>query len=411
MADTRQAIIESIDRMQQALEQMEAENQFQQGDTVSYSHEGNEGVAVIESVSEQGYTIRVMAVAGDSYEPTDDVYVVGADALSPMENDSGQTPDTGDADEDQPEQSDPPDDNDEDEELEKSMFVQWNSKYGPTIGRIADMTSDKTIVVAENGDQVENPKGEKRAVLEVFEKHDGRYEATGVHVVIPAKGLQAIEPVDVAPRKIMMKVKNAEMSHDEEKNVGWLEGIGSAYGKVDLGGDTVAKGAYKQTIAHNSGKIQLSVDHGFRVKDVVGVAYIEDSDEGLVTKSKMPLHIPHVKDAYEMAKFMIDEGKPLGYSIEYNPVKAEPGQGGTRVLKEVALEGMTITPWPMDTVARIREAKSRKILYNTKRRGWQTLAPTKSDAPTGNQDDRDEYQSLGSFLHEIKTHMEKKNEI
>jgi HK97 family phage prohead protease len=151
-------------------------------------------------------------------------------------------------------------------------------------------------------------------------------------------------------------------------------------------------------------------DHGYKVSDVAGVAYLEDSEEGLKVRAKMPLDIDSVRDAYKLVKFMVEEGKPLGLSIGYRVVKAEPLENGVRELQEIALEEMTITPYPMDTYARITDAKSRKITYNTKRKGWQTVVktakPSTSDAPTGNQVQQGEYKSLTEYLTEIKTHIE-----
>lgn len=400
--ETPEQILARIDELEQLLVEAE-ENQveFHAGQMVNYQSEQGEGVAMIENMDDENITVRVMAVAGESYEPTDDVLVLNASNLSVMETDSEEPEEDSDEDSDE----EPEDEVEvEEEDLEKGAFVSWISKSGKVVGRVVEIESDE-IIIPETGDVIDCSE-KSHAMIEVFEKYNDRYEDTGVHVAIPCDSLKSVEPLDIRPRQIMMKVKNAEMEYDEEKNIGWLKGIGSAYGKVDLGGDTISKGAYTQTIKHNDGKIQLSVDHGFRVKDVVGVAYIEDTEEGLLTKSKMPLHIPHVKDAYEMAKFMLAEGKPLGYSIEYNTVKSEPLPNGVRDLKELALEGMTITPWPMDTHARIRDAKSRKITYNAKRRGWQTLkkqaTPQSSDAPTGNQVEEGDHKLLAQELNQLK---------
>jgi uncharacterized protein len=394
MADI-DSIRQAIEELEQLAREMESENEvvYQSGDMVDYTHEGSSGVAVVEAVNDDTITIRVMAVAGDTFEPTDDVLTLGIDSVSHMDSDGDDT--------------DEDDNESEEENVDKGMFVSWMSKIGSVQGRIVDVSTDEDIVIPETGD-VFPVKGGKLCLVEVYQKTEGKFEDTGVHVAITPEELEVIDPLDVKPRQIMMKVKKVDIETDEENKIGWLKGIGSAYGKVDLGGDTVNKGAYTQTISHNDGKIQLSVDHGFRVKDVVGVAYLEDSEEGLVSKSKMPLHIPHVKDAFETAKFMLSEGKPLGYSIEYHVIKSEPLPNGVRELKEIALEGITITPWPMDTHARIRDAKSRKITYHAKRRSWQSVtkeAPT-PDAPTGNQLREGDYKSLVDEIRNLKQNIE-----
>jgi HK97 family phage prohead protease len=416
---TPEDIRQTIDQLTEMAEEMEAsEMDYQSGEMVNYTYEGEEGVAMIESVREGEVTARVMAVAGDSYEPTDNVLILTREEISPMGGDSeeeeeGLSDDDPDSDNEEPieeEVEDLAEEEIEEEELEKGVFVSWQSKYGDTFGIVRKAVSDEAVEIPETKESIEI-KG-NGALIEVVKDNNG-WEETGVHVALHSKSLKVIEPLELKLRRLMIKAKDVEVKADfnnEEWKIGELHGIGSAYGRVDLGGDTVRPGAYTQTINHNQGKIQLMFDHGYKVSDVAGVAYLEDSEEGLKVKAKMPLDIDSVRDAYKLVKFMVEEGKPLGFSIGYRVVKAEPLENGVRELQEIALEEMTITPYPMDTYARITDAKSRKITYNTKRKGWQTVVktakPSTSDAPTGNQVQQGEYKSLTEYLTEIKTHIE-----
>ena len=396
MADI-ESIRQAIQELEELAREMESENEivYQSGDMVDYTHEGTTGVAAVESVGDDTITVRVMAVAGDTFEPTDDVLTLSFDNVSHMDSDSSQEDDEED------------DEIDEGTDLEKGVFVSWQSKSGLVCGRVVDISDDEDVVIPETGDVYAAEAG-KLCLIEVYQKQGDSYEDTGVHVALYPDDLDVIDPLDVKQRRIMMKAKNFELKIDEEKNTGTISGIGSAYGKVDLGGDTIKRGAYTQTINHNDGKVQLMFNHGWKVSDVAGIAYLEDSEEGLKVEGKMPLHIQSVRDGYEIAKFMLEEGKPLGFSIGYQVIKSKPLANGVRELQEIALEEMTITPWPMDTHARIRDAKSRKITYHAKRRSWQTLAkdvkPT--DAPTGNQSLQGDFKSLVSELRNIKQNIE-----
>lgn len=406
-----ESIQSTITQLEELAKEMESEGSMQIGDIVNYTYEGESGVALIESIMDENANIRVMAVAGDNYEPTDDVYTVPLADLS-HEGSMAEEVEDGDGDDEtavEEEFEDVAEEEIEEEELKKGMFVSWNSKHGITKGRIVDVVTDEPAIIPETGDEFksDNPI----ALIEVYQEVESKYEDTGVHVAIDSSHLSAIDPLDVKPRKLMVKMNNYEVGDKaDDDNIGIIKGLGSAYGKVDLGGDTVAKGAYTQTINHNDGKVQLMFNHGAKVSDVAGVAYLEDSEEGLMVEGKMPLSVPSIKDAYEIIKFMLSEGKSLGMSIGYIPVKSEPGPNGTRVLKEIALEEMTITPWPMDTSARIRDAKDRKFNYHTKRRGWQSVVNGKTrkenDAPTGNHAQKDEYKSLTELLSEIKNNIE-----
>jgi len=398
-----ESIRSTIEELEQLAEQMEStEIDFQSGQVVNYESEEGSGVAVIESVRENDLTARVMAVAGDNYEPTDDVLTLGFDQVSPHDEANAEEPE--DEEEPKEEEENEDEDDQEEEEVAKGMFVSWNSKHGPVIGKVVDVLTGEPAIIPETGDEIKSDK--PLALIEVYKKADESYEDTGVHVAHNVSDVEVIDSVEVKQRRLMVKVKNYELESDEEK-VGMFKGLGSAYGKVDLGGDTVAKGAYTQTIMHNNSKVQLMFNHGWEVSDVAGIAYLEDSEEGLMVEGKMPLSVPSIKDGYEIMKFMLKESNPLGLSIGYQVIKAAPGPNGTRILKEIALEEMSITPWPMDTHARIRDAKDRKIGYHAKRRGWQTLSDSKTtDAPTGNQSHESEYKSFCGALIEIKNNIE-----
>lgn len=395
MAEAEQ-ITARIEELEKLLEEAEqAENQFQSGDMVNFTDDnGEDAVAMVEAVSEDQVTIRIMAVAGDTFEPTDDVLTVDGASLSPMDSDNGDN-----------EENDSDDETENpDEDVEKGVFVSWMSKKGLTKGRVIEVSSDEAVIIPETGDKHNATKSTPISLIEVYQEQDGKWEDTGVHVALPAKDLDIIDPLEVKERRLLVKAKNFEIKKGDDKKYGYLKGIGSAYGKVDLGGDTVARGAYTQTINHNNGKVQLMFNHGYKVSDVAGVASLEDSEEGLMVEGKMPLHVQSVKDSYEIAKFMLEEGKPLGFSIGYQVIKSEPLPNGVRELQEISLEEMTITPWPMDTHARIQDAKSRKITYHSKRRAWQTLnksTTSVSDAPTGNQPEEGDRKSLTLELKQL----------
>lgn len=396
----------TINRLAELAEQENQAPELTIGDMVTFTGEGGEMSGQIESLEGELAVVRIMAVAGDEYEPTDNVETLALEQLSPLhEQPEPQEQEESDEDEDnEPEQDD---DEEEEEEIEKGAFVSWQSKAGKVIGKVLDIKDSDDVIIPETGDPYPSSEENPVALIEVYSDHNGLHEDTGVHVALPVKKLSVTDKPELKAHKLFVKIKKYQTGEDEdgEEKSGWFDGLGGAYGEVDLGGDTVAKGSYKQTISHNDGKFNLMFDHGWGVDKVGGVAYAEDSEEGLQVRGEMPIHIQSVKDVHEKIKFMNKRGKPLGLSIGYWPVKSEPGPNGTRILKEIALEEISITPFPMDTHARIRDAKSRKFSYHLKRKRWQAIADTKttSDAPTGNQDHQDEYQLLVDVLNETIT--------
>lgn len=354
---------ERIRQLADELHQMvenDTEEQFAIGDMVTYSLSGNSGFGQIESIDGEMAMVREYVEADGDIEETDNVIEV---AMEQIQHRSSE--------------------HDETEDPEKGSFVSWAVKDGLCVGKVVDKGN---VVVPETG--------EKHSDAILVEMYDGEddFEQTGCHLAFDSKYATVIEQLPSKPKKLMVKFKGIKMEHDEEEKYGYIEGLASSYGNVDLGGDTVEKGAYTQTITHNNGKFKFMLDHGYKVADTFGVASVEDSDEGLKMVGKVPLNVPSVKECYDKIKFMNDEGIPMGLSIGYEVVKSEPMPNGVRKLKEIALHEISATPWPMDTHATITQAKSQKSYYQYKRNQWLP------DAPTGNQN----LQGVETLVGELK---------
>lgn len=348
-----QVLIEELEQIAENQDQMSEQTPFAIGDIVNLTEESTEYIGKIEDEDRGVYQIRVQAVAGDELEPTDKIYFRYAEEISFYEKAPVMEGDIQDS-----------DDDNEADSLEKSDHVQWQSKAGQVHGVIEEITDGN-------------------AHIEVHAKVGDEYEPTGVFVDIAVENLEkSVFEVKSRPNRILTKMDSVEMSIED--NVGRFKGIGSQYGQVDLGGDTVAKGAYTQTLKHKNGRIKLLFDHGWRTQDIAGIAFLSDSEQGLVVDAEMPLEAQDVKDAFTKIKFLIDRGESVGLSIGYDAVKSTVNADGTRTLKEIALHEMSITPFPMDTGAQILYAKSKRIAYKAMQSAWQTI-PT--DAPLGNQDD------------------------
>ena len=319
-----------------------SERRLQVGDMVSFTMEGETYKGAIEYASDDAtfYTVRVYAESNGRYEATDILYDV------PVESDIAMLVDEG---------------------FTKGMFVSFNSKNGATTGLITSVTDDLVTV-------------------EVIDTYAGESLLTGIEVSHPKSAFTIIAPIEVKDRdlKILAKIKEAKMDivESEGTTIGIIEGLASTYGNTDLGGDIVRKGAFTQTLNHKSGKVLLLFDHGYKTKDIAGVAYLTDSEKGLMLRGEMPLVDPEVKSQYEKLKFVLDRGVSMGLSIGYNTKAKNMLADGRRELLEVSLEEVSITPFPMNTEAQITAAKSRRLIFATKSLLWSQL-----DAPIGNSQD------------------------
>jgi HK97 family phage prohead protease len=316
------------------------------GELATFSDDGFDYVASVEDYVDGIYTLRILAQAGSEFEPTDDVRKVDESLVEAYHGDV--------------------------QGLKEGDDVEVETEDGDTKG-----------VITEVSDKVS---------MEVYSLHEGKYEPTGVVIQHEKEHVRKCSFVkSEVKKKLLWEIKEAKVSEEE----GVIEAKLSSYGAVDLGGDTVQKGAYNQTIKHKNGKVKFFLDHWYGVKDLVGVAYLEDKEDGLYMKGHVPLDSPTAKDAFIKVKFMIAHGEPIGVSIGYDTIKSKMLPDGTRVLQEIALHEASLTPFPMDLGAITLSAKSRKIAYQAKKRMWQT---PKSDAPDGNQYTEGEFKSLLSSI-------------
>jgi HK97 family phage prohead protease len=336
---TPKAMIQSkatqlIDEMVETVTETQVDTSYRIGEVVTLVEEETEYVGIIEDDIDGKYTIRIYAVAGTELEPTDKIMFRMESEIKPYEK-----------------------------SIEQGILVKWNSEAGLTHGKVVSV-SDNICTV------------------EVYVEG----KSTRVEVQVPVDSVErTLFEVKEEKPKILCKMEDVTLQIDEQRNVGIIEGWGSTYGNVDLGGDTIAKGAYTQTLRHKNGRVQMFFDHGWSVPTMAGVSFMEDKDKGLWVRGELPLDATDVKDAFVKIKFAIDNGVNPGFSIGYNPIKYKNNPDGTRTLNEIALEEMTITPFPMDTEARILSARVKSIQYKSMATKWATIPP---DAPKGNQNEQ-----------------------
>lgn len=146
---------------------------------------------------------------------------------------------------------------------------------------------------------------------------------------------------------------------DEDKNEGRVEGYASTFGNVDLGLDIVDKGAFKRTIRDSKGKIPILADHS-PYEQIGWNEEAEEDNKGLLVRGALDLNVQKGKERYSLAKKALKIGAPMGLSIGYFTIKAEPDAENPRIrhLKELALLEYSFVTFPMNTQAMVTAAKS-----------------------------------------------------
>ncbi|MFV0244902.1 MAG: HK97 family phage prohead protease [Qingshengfaniella sp.] len=130
-----------------------------------------------------------------------------------------------------------------------------------------------------------------------------------------------------------------------------IEGYASLFGRVDQGGDVVAKGAY-------SASLKRLADAGRGVKllwqhdpaQPIGLwDELREDDKGLYVKGRLLSEVARGREAAAL----IEAGAIDGLSIGYRTLKASRDEAGRRILNEVDLWEVSLVTFPMLPEARI----------------------------------------------------------
>jgi HK97 family phage prohead protease len=132
---------------------------------------------------------------------------------------------------------------------------------------------------------------------------------------------------------------------------GQIEGYGSVFDTVDLGGDIVAPGAFKQSLA-GSRRVKMLFQHD--KSSVVGVwNTMEEDAKGLRVAGRMLTTVRAGAEAYELVK----AGAIDGLSIGFSAVKSID-RNGKRVILQADLWEVSLVTFPMNEMARIDAVKA-----------------------------------------------------
>jgi HK97 family phage prohead protease len=146
---------------------------------------------------------------------------------------------------------------------------------------------------------------------------------------------------------------------------GTFSGYGSTFGNVDSNGDTVAKGAFKKTIADakNGNAPWPAMLSGSGDPNPIGIWTGMDEDEhGLKLKGKLALNTTKGLDTYNLLKMKPRpalNGLSIGYvAKDFELHKSGSGpKGARRTLKSIDLHECSLVTFPADSFARVASVK------------------------------------------------------
>jgi uncharacterized protein len=135
---------------------------------------------------------------------------------------------------------------------------------------------------------------------------------------------------------------------------GRFTGLASTYGEpADLEGDVIERGAFTQAIRSQGAGYPLLLAH--QQSAVLGIARLEDSDGGLLAHGEIDMEDQAAKSVFAKIRMKALRGLSIGFIP--SPGKIQYTDTG-RILKEVRLFEISLTPVPANPGAQVFAVKS-----------------------------------------------------
>lgn len=169
------------------------------------------------------------------------------------------------------------------------------------------------------------------------------------------KGAKAAGPMIFwKDKETGMRYMAAALEIKELDAKGTFEGFASIYGNVDLGGDVVEPGAFREFVKTRDGKIRILDGHNTRA--AIGKGELSEERVGLRIRGQLTLGVARAREVYELMKDGIIDGLSIGYDIL--PGGAELTEAGIRRLKALKLWEVSTVPFPMNPLALVEGVKA-----------------------------------------------------
>jgi HK97 family phage prohead protease len=139
-----------------------------------------------------------------------------------------------------------------------------------------------------------------------------------------------------------------------------FEGHGSVFGNVDLGGDIVARGAFKDTLAQHSRDGTMPQLFWMHQPDQVPGKWVEmeEDEKGLRVRGVLA-STPLGDEMHTLLKMKALHGLSIGFRIVDREWRDDEEYGAVRVLKAIDLWEVSLVSLAMNPLARVTASKSR----------------------------------------------------
>ena len=160
--------------------------------------------------------------------------------------------------------------------------------------------------------------------------------------------------------KMKTPTEMCQLKFDSGKE-GLFTGYASVFGGVDAYGDTIQKGAYKDTIEQNKASPLMLYQHSS--SDIIGKwTKMSEDDHGLLVEGEFTPGHSLASDVRALAKHGAVNGLSIGFTLP--PNGSEEKDDGTRLLKTIELHEVSVVAFPADKAARITDVKAEIEAFN-----------------------------------------------
>lgn len=137
-------------------------------------------------------------------------------------------------------------------------------------------------------------------------------------------------------------------------DAGKFNGYAAIFGNIDLGGDIIERGAFKEIMKRRNGKVVILSQHNMR--DPIGLAEVKEDDKGLAFDGELILEAPSARRDYALMKGGALDGMSIGYDILAGG--AEVLKSGVRQLKALRLHEISPVTFGMNPLAGVDAVKA-----------------------------------------------------
>lgn len=135
---------------------------------------------------------------------------------------------------------------------------------------------------------------------------------------------------------------------------GSFEGYASIFGNIDLDGDVIERGAFKEIVKGRNGLTKILYQHNSR--DPIGTAEVKQDDKGLAFRGQLILEAPSARSAYALMKGGALDGMSIGYDVLQGGSKML--ESGVRMLTGLKLWEISPVTFGMNPLAGIDNVKT-----------------------------------------------------